>query len=258
MTFISILKELKSQLVLFRLYFRVFKSVSLYNILIDSILNREKERIISINGFKIYVRTNSPDVKVAISSLYFKEYDSIRCFNPKIIIDAGANIGTSSIFFAEKYPNALIIAIEPEEMNYKLLVKNTSSYKNIITINSALWGTIEKRTLQNRFTGHWGYTIANTTNSIETTNQEIKCITMESIIKTYTIDSIDILKMDIEGSEKNVLENSKKWIDLVKVLSVELHDRICIGCDRAFYLATKDFEVFEKNKEKVTAYKTKE
>jgi FkbM family methyltransferase len=46
---------------------------------------------------------------------------------------SGAKIGTSSIFFARKYPNAEIIAIEPKSGNFSMLKKNTEPYKNIIT-----------------------------------------------------------------------------------------------------------------------------
>ena len=74
-------------------------------------------------------------------------------------------------------------------------------------------------------------------------------------MKEHDIDSIDLLKMDIEGAEKDVLEKSSGWIDRVDVLCAELHDRICMGCDRAFYLATKDFRTFERHGEKITAYR---
>jgi hypothetical protein len=78
---------------------------------------------------------------------------------------------------------------------------------------------------------------------------------MESLMKDNDIDSIDLLKMDIEGGEKNVLENSSDWIDSVRAMAVELHDRICMGCTRAFYIATKDFKIFEKHGEKIIAYR---
>lgn len=83
--------------------------------------------------------------------------------------------------------------------------------------------------------------------------QMIDCITVDSLMKEYELDRISILKMDIESGEKDVLENSSAWIESVDIMTVELHDRICMGCDRAFYLARKDFAKFEKHGEKVTA-----
>jgi FkbM family methyltransferase len=46
--------------------------------------------------------------------------------------------------------------------------------------------------------------------------------------KEHGIESIDLLKMDIEGGEKDVLEKSLGWIDSVDTMTVELHDRICM------------------------------
>jgi len=249
------IRKLKSKLERFLIYSKAIEGFGLYLCILDELLEREMVRMINIGGASIYVRTNTPDLDIAISGLFRKEYEQIRTSNPKFIIDAGANIGTSAIFFAERYPNAQIIAVEPEESNFNLLLKNTSNYKNIIAIKAAIWGTIDKRTIQNRFTGHGGYTISETENKTESTGQDIDCITIEWLMNKYNIDSIDLLKMDIEGGEKNVLENSSDWIDSVAIMTVELHDRICMGCDRAFYLATKDFKTFEKHGEKVTAYK---
>ena len=136
-----------------------------------------------------------------------------------------------------------------------MLVKNTNRYKNIVPIKAALWGSNCTRTVQNRFTGAWGYTVTETTNKTEPPGQQVNCITIDSLLKDYHIDRIDILKMDIEGGEKEVLERAEGWSGKVKIISAELHDKICIGCDRAFYLATKEFTRFEKFAEKVTAYR---
>ncbi len=192
---------------------------------------------------------------MAISSLYLQEYEHIRCADPKVIVDAGANIGSSAISFAKTYPNARILAVEPEESNFNLLLKNTDRYGNIVPVQAALWGTNGKRTIQDTGTGHWGYTVSNTPDQTESTGQEVECLTIIALMEKYHIDKIDILKMDIEGGEKDVLENSSDWIDSVDVLTVELHDRICLGCGRAFYLATQDYATFERHGEKVTAYR---
>lgn len=223
--------------------------------ILDVLAKRHWIRKITISETEIYIRTNTPDLQVAISSLCEGEYKNIRLIDPKYIIDAGANIGTSAIFFSRRYPAAKIIAIEPEQSNFELLVKNTSSIKNITRINAALWGVPARKEIKNRFTGQWGYTVSNTEEQSELTGQEIDCITMDMLMEDYGIKNIDFVKMDIEGGEKNVFEHSSTWIDNVKVLTVELHDRICIGCSRAFYLATENFSLLEKHGEKVTIYK---
>jgi len=218
-------------------------------------INKVELRLIEIANEQLYVRTTTPDIKVANSILIEGEYDIITAYDPKVIIDAGAHIGVSAIYFAQKYPEARVYAIEPEQNNYQILLKNIEGFQNITPIRAAIWGTNEYRTILNRFTGPWGYTISETSNKTETTGQQINCITMMDIINKFNIDRIDILKMDIEGGEKAVFESADEWINKVQIIAIELHDRICMGCDRAFYLATKDFLQFEKSGENIVAYR---
>jgi Methyltransferase FkbM domain len=59
------------------------------------------------------------------------------------------------------------------------------------------------------------------------------------------IDSVDLLKVDIEGAEKEVFE-SCPWISKVRVLAIELHDRVRIGCSLAVKTAAKGFQSNER------------
>ena len=91
--------------------------------------------------YPIMVRRWTSDVYWYKNIILHKEYEFETQESPKIIIDAGANTGMASIYFATKYKDAIIIAIEPEEENYKLLQFNTYNYKNVSTINAALWSS---------------------------------------------------------------------------------------------------------------------
>jgi FkbM family methyltransferase len=218
----------------------------------------EKVRSIDIDGCTLRIRAGTTDIKVAINSLIEKEYAHIRLDRPTVIVDAGANIGTSAIYFARAFPQARIFAIEPEAGNFELLVQNVAPYPNVVPVKAALWGADETRSIQNRMTGPWGFTVSDTKGAAAPTGQEIPCVSMSTLMQRYAIGRVDLLKMDIEGGEKDVLENSAAWIAAVDVMTVELHDRINLGCSRAFYLATRDFKRFEKHGEKVTAYRVGE
>jgi len=249
------IKRVGRRLKRFIRFFKIIEGFRPFLFILDDLSGRERVRPVRVGGTNIYVRTNTSDLNAAKDGLFDKEYENIRCSDPRVIIDAGAYIGTSAIFFAKKYPNARILALEPEESNFNMLLKNTETYENIIPIKSALWGVVGKKIIQYRYTGHWGYGISDTHNRTETTGQEIDCVTVGSLMKEYSFDKIDLLKMNIEGGEKDVLENSSDWIDSVNIMMVELHDRICMGCSRAFYLSTKDFKTIEPDGHKVTAYK---
>jgi FkbM family methyltransferase len=218
-------------------------------------LKREVILPVSISGEKLHIRTATSDLRVALSCLADGEYRDIRCENPSVIVDAGANIGASTIFFARRYPQAMVYAIEPEQGNFALLARNTSHLSNVVPIRAALWGCDETREVHNRLSGHWGYTIAETGNRTEATGQEIRCITLATLIEQYGAREIDLLKVDIEGGEKAVFESSGPWINKVRIITVELHDRICAGCTDAFATATAHFKRVGKGGEKVTAYR---
>ena len=63
---------------------------------------------------------------------------------------------------------------------------------------------------------------------------------MNSFIHDYWIDKIDILKIDIEGAEKDVFEAETSWLEIVALIAIEFHDRFNSGTKRAFHQAIGD------------------
>jgi hypothetical protein len=74
---------------------------------------------------------------------------------------------------------------------------------------------------------------------------------VEKLIADYKLTKIDILKIDIEGSEKEVFNNCISWIDNVNSIIVELHERMKKGCNKSFYKVTKKFDKICKNDEDI-------
>ncbi len=249
---------LNNSLLRFKSAYRYSKMMGFKELVVLKVLgrlNKKTLKLINISDESFYIRSASSDLNTALTCLVTEEYRNLACSNPAVIVDAGANIGASSVYFARKYPNAKIYAIEPEQENFDILKKNISKYKNIVPIQAAIWGSQETRAIQDTLTGSWGFTICETNNKVVPLNQQTDCITIRSLLDEFDLDYIDILKMDIEGSEKDVFENAEDWIDKVGIITVELHDRICLGCSRAFYLATREFTRFDQNGEKITAYR---
>jgi FkbM family methyltransferase len=198
--------------------------------------------------YPIMVRNGTTDIYVYNEIILQEEYKFETKTEPKIIIDAGANIGLITVYFANKYPNATIVAIEPEESNYEMLVKNTKNYSNVKTIKAALFDKIGKIDLLDVGCGNIGFmTEMNNNyqqikiNSINKINV-VDSITINKILEDYDLSEIDILKMDIEGAEKEVFSNASEWICKVKSIIIELHERIKTGCNRTFYCNTNCFD----------------
>lgn len=145
-------------------------------------------------------------------------------------------------FFASKYPGAKIIAIEPEESNFELLRKNVVAFPNVVCLQQALWRDDEDLQLADPGSGHWGFqTRAFDDDEIPVGIQNVSGITMETLLAEEGLDHVDLLKVDIEGSEKEVLEHSASWIGKIGVVMVEIHEKRKSGCEKSFRDATQEF-----------------
>jgi FkbM family methyltransferase len=192
-----------------------------------------------------WLRLGTSDILTCRQVFINKEYEFGVSCEPAVILDAGANIGLASIYFANRYPNAKIISVEPEDTNFQLLEKNTAGYPNILPLKAALWHKNEKISLKDPGIGKWGY-ITESPESLAGTAGEfchmVDGKTVRSIMETYGLRQINIFKVDIEGSEKEVFSDSSDWIDQVQSIIVELHDRVKQGCSRSFYNGTNGFD----------------
>lgn len=218
-------------------------------------LRRSKTVRIAVNGIDVLIRSNTTDYEVAKSALQDGDYLEIDLEEPKIIIDLGANIGTSAIALHLRFPQAKIFAVEMEKSNFELLEQNVSRYPNIIAVNVAIAAHTGLRVVFDRSTGPWGYTIAETENAKSELGEMVQARSLDSLVEEFRLETIDLLKIDIEGAEKELFEAGGRWLSITKVIIVELHDRITMGASRAFYLSTVDFSRFERHGEKIVAYR---
>jgi FkbM family methyltransferase len=191
--------------------------------------------------FPFYLRFNTSDVPTFDQIFMAQEYDFKVKSPPKIIVDAGANIGLTSILFANRYPEAKIIAIEPETSNYEMLKMNVAPYSNIFPMKVALWNENDEINLVDPGFGKWGFMTQGVEYEGDVTHK-VKSLTVDKIMEDNGIDKIDILKIDIEGAEREVFMNSSSWIKNVDSLIVELHERMKAGCNRSFYNASNGFD----------------
>lgn len=64
----------------------------------------------------------------------------------------------------------------------------------------------------------------------------MQAVSIPDLIQTFNIKHIDVLKMDIEGSEIEVLQNHhEQWIPKTGTLLIELHDRLRKNCSRSVF-----------------------
>jgi FkbM family methyltransferase len=152
-----------------------------------------------------------------------------------IIVDLGAHIGCTSLFYAKNFPKSKIIAVEPFQENYRLLKENLAFHENAKIFQNVV-GDRNNASVKfyDNLNDSWAYGLIKTTrNSVEI--DEVKMITLTDLLKDYQNTDNFILKIDIEGSEKLIFDNEINWklIDTFKIVIVEIHDWMFPGQNTA-------------------------
>ena len=212
---------------------------------------RKIELVDPASGAPLVVRLGTSDINVFTDIHRRHEYGWNFGSPPKVIVDAGAYIGLSTSFFATRYPDATIIAIEPDEENFELLVRNTTRHSNVHTVRAALWAESGSVSLMDPGHGAWGLRLLESDESSAVDaeaihlpgSRSVRAVTITEIIRDYNLEKIDLLKVDVEGSEKEIFANANPWIDSVEAICLELHDRFKAGCSRSFFKAVDDFPI---------------
>jgi len=204
---------------------------------------------LDVPGIKTPVafRPDTTDVSVFSQIFIGKSYQLTTNFSVQSIIDGGANVGYASVWFANQFPDAEIVAVEPEGENVAILRENTSYYPSIRIVQAALWDKPGELNLvtcddNNAPLGHWGVRVQEPADVAK----GVKAITIDEILSTTGWKTIDILKLDIEGAEKEVFRsNFTNWLSKTNILILELHDRFRAGCSEAVYSAVRRFDFKE-------------
>lgn len=225
-----------------RVHFKKLGKGGLTFLKMRKIAAKEELIVFPVNGYKntFHLRNKTSDLPTFYQCIFNAEYNIDLTIDPKVIIDLGANIGLTTAFFKQKYPNSAIFAVEPEESNFKLLQKNTDGLSNVTLFMNGIWNKNCALVVENNGLGHYGYTVKEV--PAETPNA-IAAISISDIVSKHNISSIDIIKIDIEGSEKHLFEsNTDSWLAITKVLIIEFHDRMTPGSSKAVFKALENYD----------------
>jgi len=207
---------------------------------------RGSERISEINfpgiPHPIWLRSGTSDERVFREIILERGYDFEIDGTPAFILDCGANVGLASIFFKSRFPSTHIVAVEPEDSNFRLLEQNLSYYyPDVECLRNGIWNCNTELSIKNlRNSSKWGFVVGKR-ESIEEDN--IRSITINDLMKKYNRDSVDILKIDIEGAELELFSsNYEYWLPRTKAIMIETHDQIRKGCSQSLFRAIGNFD----------------
>ena len=138
--------------------------------------------------------------------------------------------------FQQEFPGAVIIALEPEHSNIAQFKKNCAAYNNIILEEKALWSARTRLRISIPVADSNAFRVD------EDPDGDIEAIGVKDIINQHHLPHIDLLKVDIEGSEKIIFShpNAKDWLQFVNMILIETHDRFEPGCSEAVGKALED------------------
>ncbi|MCK5241115.1 FkbM family methyltransferase [bacterium] len=206
-------------------------------------MSTEKSKIrLVLKGIPVFVefRQNQSDLYILRENFILKIYDFAYeeiLENVKTIIDLGANIGLSSLYLQARFPKARIVCVEPVKENVELLRQNAHN-------NNFSW-KVERAAIQAKsgtvtlYPNEW-WSSSTVTEHVATTRQskdgrlekllslpteDVEAVSVNLILDRNQIETVDILKMDIEGAEEQLFLESPEWLQRIRVLIIEIHDK---------------------------------
>jgi len=190
----------------------------------------DKPYLIKYKDFKMFVRPRTYDFFTIGETMVNEDFKPTIIPSKlrfRTIVDLGANIGDFSVWATKKLKPQKLIAVELEENNYSILLKNiiiNNLEKVIVPVRAAIFSG-------NTEVGVKKYLIKGSMDMLDVEKkgkEKVEAISLEQLFKNTNIKKVDFLKMDIEGSEKFVLtkKNEELFKKRVKYVFFETHKYI--------------------------------
>lgn len=159
----------------------------------------------------------------------FELYTSFASQGCPLILDLGAYIGLSSLYFAKNWPKAHIIAVEPEEQNYRMMCENLAGIGNVLLLHAAVASEDGAVNIVNPDAEAWA--MRTEVAARETTGTGIiDGLSVQSLLRMAPQNSFPfIVKIDIEGFESNLFSKNTDWVEQFPIIIIELHDWMLPG-----------------------------
>lgn len=220
--------------------------------MLDRISGRDSRHRLQFGEITLTIRTRSPDLQVVRACLLGEFEQAMAETDPqaRFIVDAGGYIGLVSILLARRFPKARIVCLEPSSENFVIARENCAPYDNVTVLNKGLGAESGWAILRDRGTGQWGFSFTPSTDRPSAEMEGVDVISLPKLMDRFGADRIDLLKLDIEGSEYELFEVAESWIDHCQVLIVELHEGIRPGIGALYGHATASRRSLSRNGEK--------
>lgn len=170
---------------------------------------------------------NSEEYHLLKREIFTKDTYYFQSESPHpVILDLGAHIGIATLYFKHHYPDAKIIAVEPNPNSFALLQKNIfeNQLTTIETIQCALSDGAEMVPFYKDATPQQWHSTAGFIEGAWTREQRSEKIMVQTMLLAECItEPVTFMKMDIEGAEFQVLKQAGTALSFIQECVIEFH-----------------------------------
>lgn len=172
----------------------------------------------ALRGREVLLRRGTSDAGVALQTFVYRLHvppDARE--SPHVVWDLGSNIGLTVAHFACLYPRARVVGVEPDPENAALARRNIQPWSDRCTIiESAVWHEDGEVPFELHPRAEFAARI------VEASEHRVRACSLTTLLRDEV--SVDLLKVDIEGAEREVLRHNTGWAAKVRRIIVEVHE----------------------------------
>jgi FkbM family methyltransferase len=180
--------------------------------------------VIRLRGYRhpLAFRRNTSDRFIVRQVFREAEYGCIAADESlRVFVDGGANIGCTSFFLLQRFPQSQAIVIEPDDENMALCRRNLAPFgERVRYLSSALWSKSTPLKIVQPARGQAQESMISVVECPEGDVPDLDSVSLADVMPS----PVDLVKLDIEGAEREIFDHgSSEWIDRTRNLIIELH-----------------------------------
>ena len=178
----------------------------------------------ALAGLVIHLRPRTSDLRVLDDTFWARYHlPPPELHRPELIVDLGSNIGLTMVDFCFLFPEARVIGVELDPDSAALARQNVEQWSDRSTmVEAAIWSEDGTVTYGRRPEDAWAHRVGSAAPGQEVS---VRAVTLDALLDSLAPNqTVDYLKVDIEGGERELFRVGGRWSERVRVLKVEVHE----------------------------------
>ena len=207
----------------------------MYRVMLLFPMRTDRVRTVELrDGTRLSYRRNRGDIYVLREVWIDRAYQLPPGIEPRVVLDLGAHIGLVSLWRWREYRTEATVAVEPSAANAELAAANFAANGiDARLVRAAVGPTLGRAFFSERSESQFG--------QLAERGDEVDMVTIESLVDSFPNGRVDLVKIDIEGAERHVLESLPRWAGAVDAIVGEFHENGEVPTGHASALANAGF-----------------